>query len=116
MPRVSGTSEAPTLDVAAGQAVTFDCTLSLAASSESVTVSANVENAYRVDTVSTGGPLGTTPILDLPYSVNVISRELIDDTQSRNFKEAAKYLPLVFFPGDAGTGGVAPGNPRNAGQ
>jgi len=27
----------------------------------------------------------------------VISRELIDDTQSRNFKEAAKYLPLVFF-------------------
>ena len=60
-------------------------------------MSANVENAYRVDTVSTGGPLGTTPILDLPYSVNVISRELIDDTQSRNFKEAAKYLPLVFF-------------------
>ena len=41
--------------------------------------------------------LGTTPILNLPYSVNVISRQLIDDTQSRNFKEAAKYLPLVMF-------------------
>jgi iron complex outermembrane receptor protein len=27
----------------------------------------------------------------------VISRQLIDDTQSRNFKEAAKYLPLVSF-------------------
>ncbi|HEX4278490.1 MAG TPA: TonB-dependent receptor, partial [Bryobacteraceae bacterium] len=38
-----------------------------------------------------------TPILDLPYSVNVISRQLIDDTQSRNFKEVAKYLPLVSF-------------------
>ncbi len=37
------------------------------------------------------------PILDLPYSINVISRQLIDDTQSRNFKEAAKYLPLVSF-------------------
>src|SRR4029077_4965819 len=44
-----------------------------------------------------GGPLGATPILDLPYSVNVISRQLIDDTQSRNFKEAAKYLPLLSF-------------------
>lgn len=85
------------LEVVAGQAVTFDCALSLAEQSASVTVAANVENAYRVDTVSTGGPLGTTPIVDLPYSVNVISRELIDDTQSRNFKEAAKYLPLVFF-------------------
>jgi iron complex outermembrane receptor protein len=85
------------LEVAAGRAVTFDCSVSLAERSERVTVSANVENAYRVDSVSTGGPLGTTPILDLPYSVNVISRELIDDTQSRNFKEAAKYLPLVFF-------------------
>ena len=87
----------PNLEVAATQTVTFDCTLSIAEHSETVTVSANVENAYRVDTVSTGGPLGTAPILDLPYSVNVISRELIDDTQSRNFKEAAKYLPLVFF-------------------
>ena len=50
-----------------------------------------------MDNVAAGGPLGTTPILDLPYSVNVISRQLIDDTQSRNFKEAAKYLPLVSF-------------------
>ena len=35
--------------------------------------------------------------MNLPYSINVISRQLIDDTQSRNFKEAAKYLPLVSF-------------------
>ena len=87
----------PALEVGAGQPATFDCTLSLAENSESVTVSANVENAYRVDTVNPVSPLGTTPILDLPYSVNVISRQLIDDTQSRNFKEAAKYLPLVSF-------------------
>ena len=50
-----------------------------------------------MDNVAPGGPLGMTPIVDLPYSVNVISRQLIDDTQSRNFKEAAKYLPLVSF-------------------
>jgi iron complex outermembrane receptor protein len=87
----------PALEVGAGRSATFDCALSLAERSESVTVSANVENAYRVDTVSTGGPLSTTPIVNLPYTVNVISRELIDDTQSRNFKEAVKYLPLAFF-------------------
>jgi iron complex outermembrane receptor protein len=86
------------LKVAAGQTVNFDFALTLAGATETVNVSAGtVENAYRVDNVKPGGPLGTTPILDLPYSVNVISRQLIDDTQSRNFKEAAKYLPLVSF-------------------
>jgi iron complex outermembrane receptor protein len=84
--------------VAAGQTVTFDVALTLAGIPQSVTVSAGtVENAYRVDNVLAGGPLGATPIQDIPYSVNVISRQLIDDTQSRNFKEAAKYLPLVSF-------------------
>ena len=34
---------------------------------------------------------------ELPFSVNVISRQLIDDTQSRNVKQAAKYLPLASF-------------------
>jgi iron complex outermembrane recepter protein len=92
------TSVSPELKVAAGQTVTFDFALTLAGVAQSVSVSAGtVENAYRVDNVAAGGPLGTTPILDIPYSVNVISRQLIDDTQSRNFKEAAKYLPLVSF-------------------
>src|SRR3984885_5300014 len=91
-------SVSPELKVLAGQTVNFDFALTLAGVTQSVNVSAGtVENAYRVDNVSAGGPLGTTPILDLPYSVNVISRQLIDDTQSRNFKEAAKYLPLVSF-------------------
>jgi iron complex outermembrane receptor protein len=92
------TSSSPELTVTAGQTVNFDFALMLAGIAQSVNVTAGtVENAYRVDNVAAGGPLGTTPILDLPYSVNVISRQLIDDTQSRNFKEAAKYLPLVSF-------------------
>jgi iron complex outermembrane recepter protein len=91
-------SVSPELQVVAGQTVEFDFALTLAGIDQSVNVSAGtVENAYRVDKVAAGGPLGTTPILDLPYTVNVISRQLIDDTQSRNFKEAAKYLPLVSF-------------------
>jgi iron complex outermembrane receptor protein len=88
----------PGLDVAAGQTVTADLSLAVAGTAETVNVTAgSVEDAYRVDRVAPGGPLGRTPILDLPYTVNVISRQLIDDTQSRNFKEAAKYLPLVSF-------------------
>src|SRR6202522_1114182 len=88
----------PGLKVEAGQSVTFDFALAIPGVAQSVNVSAGtVENAYRVDNVAPGGPFGTTPILDLPYSVNVISRQLIDDTQSRNFKEASKYLPLVSF-------------------
>src|ERR1017187_526365 len=86
------------LKVAAGQTVNADVALALAGTTQTVNVSAGtVENAYRVDHVNAAGPLGTTPILDLPYAINVISRQLIDDTQSRNFKEAAKYLPLVSF-------------------
>jgi iron complex outermembrane recepter protein len=85
------------LSVGAGQTVASDLVLALAGNVESVNVSGTGENAYRVDNVLPGGPLGNTPILDLPYSINVISRQLIDDTQSRNFKEAAKYLPLVSF-------------------
>jgi iron complex outermembrane receptor protein len=91
-------SASPELTVAPGQTVNFDFSLTLAGVLTSVNVSAGtVENAYRVDNVAPGGPLGNTPILDIPYSVNVISRQLIDDTQSRNFKEVAKYLPLVSF-------------------
>jgi iron complex outermembrane recepter protein len=86
------------LTVVARQTTRFDFSMVLAPMAESVTVSAGtVENAYRVDNVDPVGPLGNTPILDLPYSVNVISRQLIDDTQSRNFKQAAHYLPLVSF-------------------
>ena len=91
------TSVSSDLSEAAGQRTAYDFALALAGVTDTVNVTAGPENAYRVDHLDSGGPLGTLPILDLPYSVNVISRQLIDDTQSRNFKEAAKYLPLVGF-------------------
>lgn len=87
----------PELEVVAGETLTLDVSLTLSSLSQTVNVSGTVENAYRVDAVAPGGPFGTVPILDLPYSINVISRQLIDDTQSRDFKQAAKYLPLVSF-------------------
>src|SRR5262245_30756307 len=85
------------LKVGAGGTVTFDVSLVLAEIDQSVTVLADAENAYRVEAVAIGGPMGTMPILSIPFSVNVISRQLIDDTQSRNVKQAAKYLPLASF-------------------
>jgi iron complex outermembrane receptor protein len=87
-----------TLTIQEGATGRSDFALELEGVSQSVDVTAaSVDNAYRVDNVAFGGPLGTTAILDTPYSVGVISRQLIDDTQSRNFKEAAKYMPNVFF-------------------
>jgi iron complex outermembrane receptor protein len=86
------------LQVAGGQTLSADLSLSLAGTAQSVTVSAgSFENAYRVNTLSPATPFGPTPIVNLPYTINVISRQLIDDTMARNFKEAAKYLPLVSF-------------------
>ncbi|MBZ5677635.1 MAG: TonB-dependent receptor [Acidobacteriia bacterium] len=88
----------PEVRVAPSQTVNLDFSLLIPPDIYTFVVEAGtVETAYRVDNVDAGGPLGTTPILNLPYTVNVISRQLIDDTQSRNFKEAAKYLPLVMF-------------------
>jgi iron complex outermembrane receptor protein len=92
-PRTSGE-----LKVAEGQVINSDFALTLAGTTQSVTVSAgSFENAYRVDNLKPGSPFGPTPIVNLPYTINVISRQLIDDTMARNFKEAAKYLPLVSF-------------------
>jgi iron complex outermembrane recepter protein len=85
------------LKVEAGATVTFDASLVLAEVGDSVTVLADADNAYRVENVAAGGPLGTSPIVNVPFTVNVISRQLIDDTQSRNVKEAVKYLPLASF-------------------
>ena len=85
--------------VVAGQTpVVQNIALSVESNVESVKVSSGTfENAYRVDKLAPATPFGTTPIVNLPYTINVISRQLIGDTMSRNFKEVAKYLPLVSF-------------------
>jgi iron complex outermembrane recepter protein len=52
---------------------------------------------YRVDSLDSIGPLGTTPIVDAPYSISVLPSDLIENTQAVNFKEVSKYMPLVSF-------------------
>ena len=85
------------LNVTAGQSVNADLVLAPAGNKLSVNVTADSQNAYRVDNVAPGGPLGKTPIVNQPYAIYVIPRQLIDDTQSRNFDEIAKYMPLMTF-------------------
>jgi iron complex outermembrane receptor protein len=52
---------------------------------------------YRVNTVDSIGPLGSTPITDVPYSISVLPSDLIENTQAVNFKEVSKYMPLVSY-------------------
>lgn len=86
------------LVISAGQNASRDVALALAAATESVTVEgvASADRGYRVGTVSLGS-LGSTPVLDTPYTVSVLPNELLINGQVKNFKEASKYLPLVEF-------------------
>ena len=52
---------------------------------------------YRVDILDSIGPLGTTPIVNVPYSISVLPSDLIENTQAVDFKEVSKYMPLVSF-------------------
>jgi iron complex outermembrane recepter protein len=54
-------------------------------------------NDYRVPALDSIGPLGSTPVLDTPYSIGILPQDLIENMQAINFKEASKYLPLVAY-------------------
>lgn len=91
------TSEA--IALAAGESVTRDFVLALGGATESVTVTGvgDVNQAYRVDVVSSLGSSGPALLLDTPFTVNILPSELIDNAQVKSFKEATKFLPLTEF-------------------
>jgi len=81
------------------------------------------EQNYRVPTVDSIGPLGTTPVLDTPYSIGILPRDLIENSQATNFRDVSKYLPLVAFQEQQGpdilrpqTRGLQGGNFQNSKQ
>src|SRR5262245_59859114 len=45
---------------------------------------------------STLGPLGTTPLLDTPFSVNVIPQEMLRNENPTRLTEALRYVPGVL--------------------
>ncbi len=76
---------------------------------------------YRVDTLNSLGPLGSTKILDAPYSIGVLPHDLIENSQAKNFKDVSKYLPLVSYQEQQGpqilrpqTRGMQGGNFQNS--
>ena len=87
-----------------------------------VVVTGTREDAdYRVPTLDSIGPLGTTPLLDTPYSIAVLPEDLIENSQAVNFKDVSKYLPLVAFQEQQGpdilrpqTRGMQGGNFQNS--
>jgi iron complex outermembrane recepter protein len=78
------------------------------------------ESSYRIDTLQDPGPLGTTPILNQPYSISVLPQDLIENSQATDFKDVSKYLPLVAYQEQQGpeilrpqTRGIQGGNFQN---
>jgi iron complex outermembrane receptor protein len=87
------------ISITAGTTATRDVLLTLAGSSESVTVTAQAGAArgYRSGAVSALGSAEGVALLNTPYTVSVLPGDLIANGQVKNFKEASKYLPLVQF-------------------
>ena len=52
---------------------------------------------YRVKTTDSLGPLGSQQLLNVPYSVGVLTEDLIQNSMATNFKDVSKYLPLVAY-------------------
>jgi iron complex outermembrane receptor protein len=76
---------------------------------------------YRVESLDSLGPMGTASLLDTPYSVAVLPRDLIANSQATNFKDVSKYLPLVAYQEQQGpdilrpqTRGMQGGNFQNS--
>jgi iron complex outermembrane recepter protein len=62
-----------------------------------VTGKHEADESYRVDAVDSLGPLGSTKILDTPYTIGILPHDLIENSQATNFKDVSKYLPLVAY-------------------
>jgi iron complex outermembrane receptor protein len=79
------------------------------------------EDNYRVESVDSLGPLGSMKLLDTPYSIGILSPELLQNSQATNFKDVSKYLPLVAYQEQQGadilrpqTRGMQGGNFQNS--
>src|SRR5579863_7404188 len=78
------------------------------------------QDTYRAPTVDSLGPLGTTSVLDTPYTVGILTHDMIENSQAVDFKDVSKYLPLVAYQEQQGpdilrpqTRGIQGGNFQN---
>ena len=61
---------------------------------DKVTIVADRVTGYRSDAASVG-PLGEKPLLDTPYSIDVVPAELGRNQQLKSVREVFRYLPSV---------------------
>ena len=76
---------------------------------------------YRTEVVDSLGPLGSLKILDAPYSIGILTEDLLKNSMATNFKDVSKYLPLVAYQEQQGpdilrpqTRGMQGGNFQNS--
>lgn len=62
-----------------------------------VTDSKTADEAYRVESVRTLGPLGNERLLEIPNSIAILPAVLIENTQVTSVRDALKYIPLTQF-------------------
>ena len=55
------------------------------------------DNAYRVESVHSLGPLGNAKLLDTPNSIVILPAALLENVQATSIKESLKYVPLAQF-------------------
>lgn len=60
----------------------------------------SAEVGYKPESVSRVGPWGTRPIQETPYSISVLSADLIENVQALAVEEVFKYSPYahVYMP------------------
>ncbi|GEO81029.1 TonB-dependent receptor [Pararhodospirillum oryzae] len=69
------------------------------------------EDGYRKET-ATVGPLGPRKLLDLPYSVNSVSSDLIENTRAHTLADVIRHFPSAQI---EARGGVDVGRPQTRG-
>ena len=114
VPDIDVTAPSPqTVPISAGQKPTTSSSGSVptgaapAAATPSQSAPEGSEAAgYKPQTTTNFGPFGSLPILDVPYSVNVISSDLIQNTLSSRSDDVFQISPVVqtYFPTGASHG------------
>jgi iron complex outermembrane receptor protein len=83
-----------------GGSLTRDLSFASAAATANVTVTGSLSGSpasgYYVGSVQQG-VLGTTPIVNQPYTITVLPASEIENTQVKSLRDAIKFLPLVSF-------------------
>ena len=90
----------PSVPISERQNVTQDGSFTLAGASTSITVNGG-GTGTSVDGYYVSNPdrgvMGNAPLVNQPYTITVVSADVIQNTQVKSLRDTIKYLPLVSF-------------------